>query len=218
MNIILVGAGNASLLLIDYFRKMDYIKLKGVVDLNDSAPGIIRARELKIPCYQDIKEAMQQAGVDMVIELTGNEKVRQIILGNLKPHQHIMSSDAAKIMCDFIEIQSRQRNDMVTNLSIEFSRLTDKLKESGNYIEQSIRNLDSVLLNMDIVVVNSRIEAARAGEYGKAFDVVVQSMQNTLTDIENALQGINRAAIESKETMLELARTEEKLKQSITAA
>jgi hypothetical protein len=215
MNIILVGAGNASLLLLDYFRRIDYIKLSGVVDLNDSAPGIVRARELKIPCFKDVKGAMQQAGVDMVIELTGNEKVRQIILENLGANQHFMSSNAAKIMCDFIEIQSKQRIEMVENLSSEFSKLTDKLKGSGNYIEQSIRNINSVLLNMEIIVVNAGIEAARAGEHGRAFDVVVEGMRSTLKEIEMALQEITKAADESKNTMLELVRTEDKLKKSI---
>jgi hypothetical protein len=215
MNIILVGGGNASLLLLDYFRRIDYIKVKGMVDLNDSAPGIIRARELKIPCFKDINEAMQQAGVDMVIELTGNQKVRQIILEALKPNQHIMSSDAAKIMCDFIEIQGKQRMDMIENLSSEFGKLTDNLKGSGNYIEQSIRNIHSVLLNMEIIVVNAGIEAARAGEHGRAFDVVVEGMRSTLGEIEKALQDITMAAEESKNTMLELTRTEEKLKKSV---
>lgn len=215
MNIILVGGGNASLLLLDYFRRIDYIKLRGVVDLNDAAPGVVRARELKIPCFKEVDIAIQQAGVDMIIELTGNEKVRQIILENLKNNQHFMSSNAAKIMCDFIEIQDKQRINMVENLSSEFGKLTNKLKASGNYIEQSIRNIDSVLLNMEIIVVNAGIEAARAGEHGRAFDVVVDGMRSTLNEIEMALQGITKAADESQNTMLELVRTEDKLKKTI---
>lgn len=133
----------------------------------------------------------------------------------MKPHQHVMSSSAAKIMCDSIEIQDRQRTEIIEKLNTEFERLTTRLNSSAELINNSIRNIESVLMSMQIVTVNARIEAARAGEVGKAFEVVVQAMQGTLTDIEKTLKNITEASGESKRTIAELADTEAKLKEAL---
>ncbi len=215
MNVIFVGGGNASLTLMQYFLNIDYIHIIGIADINENAPGILKAKELKIPTTNDAVAMISQKDADIIIELTGNEGVVKKIFDNLKPHQHFMSSIAAKIMCDFIEIQNTQRMEILENLTFEFNRLTSSLQSSGEYIDISIHNIESVLRSMRIVTMNARIEAARAGETGKAFEVVVEAMQNTLSDIEKALNDITIASKESKSSMEELVMTENKLKNSL---
>jgi hypothetical protein len=215
MNVIIVGGGNASLILIDYFQSIDYIKLNGVIDVKDTAPGIVRAKEVGIATFSDINALAGMPDIDTVIEVTGNDKVRKMVLDLLKPHQHFMSSNAAKIMTDFIEVQNRRRSEAIEKVSEEFNNLTSRMKSSEEYIDQSIRKIEEVLRSMKIVTMNARIEAARAGESGKAFEVVVQAMQGTLNNIETALRDITIASDESKTTMTDLVKTEEKLKESL---
>jgi methyl-accepting chemotaxis protein len=216
MNAVIIGGGKASFVLINYFQSIDYIKLKGVIDVNDKAPGVILAKELGIVTLNDINALNDMPDVDIVIEVTGSDKVRKIVIDQLKSHQHFMSSNAAKIMTDFIEIQSRRRSEVIENVSGEFNNLTSRMKSSEEYIDQSIRKIEEVLRSMKIVTMNARIEAARAGESGKAFEVVVQAMQGTLSNIEKALHDITTASDESKFTMTELIGTENKLKESLT--
>jgi methyl-accepting chemotaxis protein len=216
MNIVIIGGGKASLVLIDYFQSIDYIKLKGVFDINDDAPGVVRAKELGIQSYTDINALNNMPDVDTIIEVTGNDKVRKIAIEQLKSHQHFMSSNAAKIMTDFIEIQNRRRAKVIENVSGEFNNLASRMKSSEEYIFQSIRKIEEVLRSMKIVTMNARIEAARAGESGKAFEVVVEAMQSTLINIETALRDITTASDESKFTINELIGTESKLKESLT--
>ena len=215
MNVIIVGGGNASLVLINYFQSIDYIKLNGVIDLKDTAPGIVRAKELGIATFADIKALANMPEVDTVIEVTGNDKVRKMVIDQLKSHQHFMSSNAAKIMTDFIEVQNIRRSESIDKVSAEFNNLTSRMKSSEEYIDQSIHKIEDVLRSMKIVTMNARIEAARAGESGKAFEVVVQAMQGTLNNIETALRDITIASDESKTTMTDLVKTEEKLKESL---
>jgi methyl-accepting chemotaxis protein len=151
----------------------------------------------------------------MLIEATGSDKVRKMVVDRLKPTQHFMSSGAAKLMTDFIEIQNRQRATAVEEVSGEFNRLTVRMKSSEGRIDQSIHKIEEVLQSMKIVAMNARIEAARAGESGKAFEVVVQAMQSTLESIENVLRDITVASETSKATMGELIGTERKLKASL---
>ena len=152
----------------------------------------------------------------MIIELTGSAKVRKAILDDLQPKQHFMSSDAARIMCDFIEIQAKERVEMVNQLSRDFTHLATQLKSSEEHIALSLQNVESVILSMHIITMNARIEAARAGEFGKAFEVVVQAMQGTMSDIQKALQDITTAAEKSKQTVADLLLTEQQLKQLLS--
>ena len=216
MNVVFVGGGNASLTLMQYFRNIDYIHIAGIADINENAPGILKAKEFKIPTSTDAIDMISRKDVDIIIELTGNEGVVKKIFDHLKPYQHFMSSIAAKIMCDFIEIQNSQRMEILEKLTFEFNQLTSSLQSSGDYIDTSIHNIESVLRSMRIVTMNARIEAARAGETGNAFEVVVQAMQNTLSDIEKALNDITIASKESKSSMTELIMTENKLKESLS--
>jgi len=216
MNVVIVGAGKASLILIDYFQRIDYIKLKGIIDVNENAPGVVRAKELGIATFNDIS-ALNTAipDAETIIEVTGNEKVKKMVIDQLKPHHHFMSSNAAKIMSDIIEMHNRRRSEVIEKVSVDFHNLTSRMNSSEEYIDQSIHKIEEVLRSMKIVTMNARIEAARAGENGKAFEVVVQEMQTTLTNIENALRDITTAADESKSTITELVETENKLKESL---
>ncbi|MDA8125195.1 MAG: hypothetical protein M0009_08425 [Deltaproteobacteria bacterium] len=216
MNVVIIGGGTRSLVLIDYFQSIDYIKIKGVVDTNAQAPGVVRAKGLGIYTFTDINALNDIPDVDTVIEVTGNEKARRTLIDLLKPNQHFMSSKAAKIMTDFIQIQNLRRTEAMESVSGEFNNLVSTMKSSEEYIEHSMFKIEEVLQSMKIVTMNARIEAARAGESGKAFDVVVQAMQDTLSNIEKVLRDINTASDESKHTIAELIETEKKLKESLT--
>ena len=216
MKVLIVGGGNASLLLIDYFKKVDYLTIAGIVDPNETAAGVELAKSLSVPTYRDISAIRNPAEIDMIIELTGSAKVRKAILDDLQPKQHFMSSDAARIMCDFIEIQAKERVEMVNQLSRDFTHLATQLKSSEEHIALSLQNVESVILSMHIITMNARIEAARAGEFGKAFEVVVQAMQGTMSDIQKALQDITTAAEKSKQTVADLLLTEQQLKQLLS--
>lgn len=213
----MVGGGNASLLLVDYFRHVDYLTLAGIVDPNEDAPGVQLAKKLSLATYRDLSAVKDLTAIDMIIELTGSAKVRKAILDTLQPRQHFMSSDAARIMCDFIEIQQKQQVAMVEKLSKEFTHLAAQLKSSEEHIGLSLQNVSAVIMSMQIITMNARIEAARAGEMGKAFEVVVQAMQGTMGDIQKALEDITRASEESKQTVADLLQTEQQLKEALSA-
>jgi methyl-accepting chemotaxis protein len=217
MKVLMVGGGQASLLLIHYFGHVDYLTLAGVVDPSEGAPGIELARSLSLATYRDLSAVKDLAAIDMIIELTGSAKVRAAILAQLKPHQHFMSSDAARIMRDFIEMQQKQRVAIVEKISEDFRHLAAQLKSSEEHIGLSLQNVSAVIMAMNIITMNARIEAARAGEMGKAFEVVVQAMQGTMGNIQKALDDITEASSQSKQTVADLLGTEQRLKDALSA-
>lgn len=85
------------------FAQIEQFKLLGICDVNSQAPGLVLARQLGIPAFEDIAELMQQPGLEVIVEATGVEKVRQIAV-NLKPDNAVMvDSTAANVMMTFME-------------------------------------------------------------------------------------------------------------------
>jgi hypothetical protein len=66
----------------------------------------------------------------------------------IQPNQNFMSSDAARIMYDFIEIEQRQRAAMVETVSKDFSHLAAQLKSSEEHISLSPKNVSAVIMSM----------------------------------------------------------------------
>ncbi len=211
MGVAVVGGGQASLLLLQYFRQVSYIRVRAVIDRNDAAPGLVIARQLGYPTFRDLDVLKDLRDVDTIIEVTGNETVKQLVLSHLKPHQHVMSARAAKIMSDFIDVQQRQRDEIVDRMSVELAAIATRMQASEEHIRRSVLEMENVVGAMKMLTMNARIEAVRAGESGRAFEVVVQSMQGTLKNIEAAVGLITSASKDSKAALAEMVATEHRL-------
>lgn len=58
--IILIGAGHGGMALVELFYKDPTIEILAVVDKNDRAPGLLFAREHKIPVATSYKKILAQ--------------------------------------------------------------------------------------------------------------------------------------------------------------
>jgi len=98
MNIAIIGAGNASLTLMDYFLSNANIEIVGICDIKKDAPGIKRAVELGVATTTEMQTLIGNPKTELIIELTGNRKVQQKISELLRGNQHVMGAEAAKLM------------------------------------------------------------------------------------------------------------------------
>lgn len=96
--VILVGGGRKGTALLDLLAGERAVQLVGLVDINERAPGVERARALGIPTATDYKEFLQDGPVDVVIDVTGNPEVRRT-LEQLRPEAtEVMGGGAADLM------------------------------------------------------------------------------------------------------------------------
>ncbi|NLT68547.1 MAG: hypothetical protein GXX84_18265 [Acidobacteria bacterium] len=204
MKTVLVGGGNAAVILLDFFEALDDVKVIGVSDPRDDAPGMVRARSLKILTTTNTEELTRRLDVDMIIELTGSSKVQAELLKNLRPGQEIMSAACAKLMCDMIEVQAAHNAKAAETIA-------DKFKASGKQLQIAIEKMDDaygevekLLREAGLVTLNAKIESARAGDAGNAFAIVVDRMHEMLNSIRGAMEKISHASAEGHDTLAHL--------------
>lgn len=218
MNVVLVGAGKGGLDIIQSFSKIEDIQLLGVVDRNESAPGMKLAKSLNIPCYDDVND-IDGYKTDVILEATGSAKVTEIITKKYGDQCTILDSTAALLIMTLIkrdqetlEIMNSQMK-VIDRSSLEVQKqiedisksiqstndvsesLLDVAKVSHDYIQESdkIANAVNKIANQTkILGINASIEAARAGEYGRGFTVVAKEVQNLATYSENSAVEINK--------------------------
>ncbi len=212
MNIAIVGGGQASLTLLDFFGSVENVTVVGIADLDSNAPGIIRAGQLGILTTKDMIALIGQPKVQMVAELTGVPKVRQMVLQALRPNQEIITAAGARLMCELIELQKKRNAEVIDQLSEQFDRLGKRFEGAIGQINASGGNIDRILRETQLIAMNGTIEAARAGKVGEAFGVVVARMAETLNEIRDTMDAITAAADESNKSLTELNEVEEHLK------
>jgi molybdenum-dependent DNA-binding transcriptional regulator ModE len=211
MNIALVGGGRAAVVLLDFFALQKDIKVIGISDINESAPGIKHAKNLGIPTTTDTKQLAQRHDVQTIIELTGNANVRSELLGILRPNQDFMSANCAKLTSDIIEAQSAHNAMTATTVSDQFHTSISRLSTAISNMDFAYKNIEKLLRETELVALNAKIECARAGQAGDAFAKVVERMHEMLSSIREAMDKISNASTESHDTLVKLKSAKDQL-------
>ncbi|MBN1570836.1 MAG: hypothetical protein JXA73_23550 [Acidobacteria bacterium] len=211
MNIALVGGGRAAVILLDFFAMQKDIKVVGISDINESAPGMKHAKALGIQTTTNTKELAQRHDVQTIIELTGNANVRSELLGILRPNQDFMSANCAKLTSDIIEAQSTHNAMTANTVSEQFHTSITRLNTAIGNMDFAYNNIEKLLRETELVALNAKIECARAGQAGDAFAKVVERMHEMLTSIREAMEKISTASTESHDTLMKLKSAKDQL-------
>ncbi len=113
VNALIVGGGRGGMAMIEVFRQYDWLTIDGVVDVNIDAPGMDLARTLKIPTYSDINEVIPGFKGNVIINVTGDNKLAgsMISLG-VDETVEIVSGRTAKILFDLVSEQLRNKQQI----------------------------------------------------------------------------------------------------------
>lgn len=104
----IVGAGRTGTLLLKELAKVGYVEMKGVVDLNDQAPGMIEARNMGVYVTTNVDEiAKMGKELDLVIEVTNDPSVKESLKKNFiqtgNSHTIIVHDLVARLMISMAE-------------------------------------------------------------------------------------------------------------------
>ena len=130
--VIIVGAGMGGAALLELFAGDPSVHLLGVVDINERAPGMERARALGIPTATDYKEFLRDSPVDLIIDVTGNPEVNRT-LSQLKPESaELMGGTTVKFLRTLIEarplpLHLQQESRGTPDLQAGFSQAKERV-------------------------------------------------------------------------------------------
>ncbi len=140
------------------------MQIIGVADPDPQAPGILTAQEMGIPTHQDCLAIVNESP-DLILELTGNTKVRELLRQNKPPQTQVIDHVQSRLLWELFkkeEDRLRLRVESEIKLAdqrIRFQRIFDHLPDPV------------LVLNEDYIVeeVNQTILAT----FSKSLDEVI---------------------------------------------
>lgn len=185
----IVGGGKVGLSMLDLFSKSQFATVSFVVDVNQTAPAIVAAREKGIPIFSSIEQALSKS-VDFILEVTGSQKVIDVIQAAITGKDiKLITHEMAYIILEVMEENSKSNRQVVVT---EFEAIKEQISNSSASIGSLLAKIRDVTREMNILALNARIEAARAGEHGKGFGVVAQQMAVSTDSVQRISQEINQ--------------------------
>lgn len=181
-NVIIVGGGQGGTSILGAFQGINTIKVLGICDVNNNAPGMVLARKLGVSTFTDLNSIFKMPA-DILIEATGNTNVQQMIYDHKSEQMNVVDSHGANLMMTLVEA----REEMIHNLHIEAQRLAGMSEE-----------LSATMQNVSHLVEDV---ASSAGQVANRSDGLMNSARQAsiqLGETEEVLRLINSIAKQTK--------------------
>ncbi|MCL6558958.1 MAG: sigma 54-interacting transcriptional regulator, partial [Firmicutes bacterium] len=121
---------------------MDEVEIVGLADINPMAPGILSAMEDNVFVTVNFSELVKIPGLDVIIEATGSQEVRDRIHALRHKYTAVMEAQAANLMMAILN----EKEEL-----LEFKRIQGELSAILNSVQEAIEVAD---LNGVIKYVN----------------------------------------------------------------
>ena len=105
-NILIVGAGNGGYALLRLIQQADYLQVKAIVDIEETAPGLKLAKEFNIPTYKDWKPLLN-GDIQIIIDVTGNKEVFHELLANRPATAVLIPGEIANLIVTLLEEKNK---------------------------------------------------------------------------------------------------------------
>jgi signal transduction histidine kinase len=109
----IIGAGRGGTALLDLLHQLRTVEVVGIADRNPSAPGLQRARELHVPVYERIADLIGNHGVNLVMDVTGDPNMDQILHDQITQEADILSGPASRLLWDLVRHESALQGNLL---------------------------------------------------------------------------------------------------------
>jgi len=134
------------------------LEILGVVDIDPSAPAMDYAREQGWATFTGLDEALDLPDLELIIELTGVDGVRDDIQQRVSDHVRVMDHNMASVFWDLDAVAQHLRDE----LSLK-TRLESDMREDRRQLQAILDSLPDAMMVVDaeghIRRVNQRFEA-----------------------------------------------------------
>lgn len=189
--VLIVGAGQGGLKLLDIFANDPNHKVVGVIDKKRKSSAIEKCRELGIPFSVDLNTALINFSPDMVINVTGNDDLQKTLKQNLPWKTELIGGDTSRLIWDLIS--ARDMNEQLKNQINQRELITrnknefivgnnSAMKEIAQLVEKVAPTPTSVLIR---------------GETGTGKEIIAQEIHRKSHLADKAFVVINCTALTS---------------------
>lgn len=123
MRTLILGGGKGCLSLLGLargsFLKEMKLEIIAVVDINPKAPGIQYASSIGIKTFSNLNEALQMEDIELIIELTGSDKLLEELYKSIKPGIKVIDHTLTHIFWDLINARDELDKRLVQMIELE---------------------------------------------------------------------------------------------------
>lgn len=214
MDILIIGAGHASVAIMREFGTVEAHAIIAVADVNADAPGMQEARMQGIATYTDFREMLQRHRYDMIFELTGVKKLFAQVKEECGNPEKVIPASVVRVVYDLIESfrsGRSQRAENAARISKEFGNLSRDLESAYGLIADSSERIRDLLEEARFISVNARIQSRKAGEYGRTFIPIVDKFTSLIVEIRNVLERIDKSGEKAQQASGNISAAEQKI-------
>ena len=194
MKTAIIGGGKGCVAILDlargaFLRELT-LDIQSVADLDASAPGMMRARELGIPTSTDPMATLYLPGLELVIELTGRDSVVDEIYEVLPPGVRLIDHTLAHVFWDLTNAQQEQEWHLV-----EITKLEEEIETERRFLQSLFDTIPELVVVFDTKKRIVRSNAAFLKFAGVSSDMIKgTSCQDLLaaTELSAAREEISR--------------------------
>ena len=108
----IVGAGKGGVALLELLHQIPDVDIVGITDKDPEAPGLRRARDLRIHVTQEAPDLIGNHGVNLILDVTGDPLMRDTILSHKSPGAEVLNGSTAKLLWNLIQHESKLETEL----------------------------------------------------------------------------------------------------------
>ncbi|RPH79789.1 MAG: GHKL domain-containing protein [Nitrospiraceae bacterium] len=109
----ILGAGRGGRALVDLLHQIPSIEIVGIADLDPDAPGLQRAHELQIPVTTNVPDLIDNHGVSLIMDVTGDPEMEKYLHAHKPPAADILSGSASRLLWKLIQHESKLEAELL---------------------------------------------------------------------------------------------------------
>jgi signal transduction histidine kinase len=108
----IVGAGKGGAALLELLHQIPDVDIVGITDKDPEAPGLQRARDLRIHVTDKVPELVGNHGVNLILDVTGDPLMQETILSHKGPGAEVLNGATAKLLWNLIQHESKLETEL----------------------------------------------------------------------------------------------------------
>lgn len=105
--IAIIGAGKGGIAILELLHQIPDIEIVGIADSDPTAPGLNRARDLNIQVTDRVQDLIQNHGVNLIMDVTGDPSMGALLQAMKRPGAEVLSGAATRLLWNLVQHQSK---------------------------------------------------------------------------------------------------------------
>ena len=157
MKTAVIGAGQGCRAVLELFDrgKLRFLNLQilAVVDINAQAPGVRFAQERGWKTLTSVKQALALPGLELVIEMTGQDELLDRIYRHVPPGVRVMDHVMARVFWDLADVADHQQRELEEKAELQSKVDSDRrqLQDILDAIPELVIVLQGIILFVTVI-------------------------------------------------------------------